>query len=235
MLFRSEQIAVDQLVVAVESGNTVSVDKLLPAGEKINGISSAEHLGKTPLEAAAASGDVNMVKFLIDHGAEVKARSDLGETPLHFVAKDPEVIKVLVAKGADVNARDRDGNTPLHAFQSNFVEYKQAEIIDSLLSAGASVDGRNDEGETPLIKVLKSLVDCSFGTQMTGALPIADVLQRANASFSVQDYWGNSAVSLVQDIQRNCKHPWGSQEESDAADNAVAALTRMVNRGTSQK
>ena len=74
--------------------------------------------GLTPLHwAAALSKTPEVVKALVDAGADSNAREDqLGHTPLHEAArrrKTPEVVKVLLDAGADPNAQDKYGVTPL--------------------------------------------------------------------------------------------------------------------------
>lgn len=86
-----------------------------------------------------------MAKILLDHGADVNAKTNLGYTPLHhasslgkfgyyslkigfklndwflyFVGKD--VAKILIQNGAKINAKANDGMTALHraAWQSMF-------------------------------------------------------------------------------------------------------------------
>jgi len=54
--------------------------------------------------------------LLIEHQAEIDARSNFGWTPLYqAVARNHiRVASVLLGHGADVNAAARDGLTPLH-------------------------------------------------------------------------------------------------------------------------
>jgi ankyrin repeat protein len=58
---------------------------------------------------------------LIDAGADVDARDDVGSTPLHFAAKgeSEDVVRLLVDSGADVNAVNSRGETPLNNAVSN--------------------------------------------------------------------------------------------------------------------
>ena len=56
------------------------------------------------------------VQTELDAGADIMARDDRGQTPLHYAAMwgTPANNQLLLAAGADVMARDKDGNTPLH-------------------------------------------------------------------------------------------------------------------------
>jgi len=76
--------------------------------------------GGTPLDSAAGRGDVEVMKFLLDHGASVDSKNRWGITPLHEAAAGGHLgaVELLVERGADVNAKDRDGDTPLVAAQA---------------------------------------------------------------------------------------------------------------------
>ena len=79
--------------------------------------------GKTPLHNPAYSPEV--AKVLLANGAQVNARTNRGDTPLHLAVhyqwcvdrqrwtNKPEVAKVLLANGAQVSARCNDGDTAL--------------------------------------------------------------------------------------------------------------------------
>lgn len=69
----------------------------------------------TPLMHAVMGCDEELVVYLIDHGADVKARNSIGVTPLHcaMCSSHPQVIKSLVSAGANINAQDNEGLTPL--------------------------------------------------------------------------------------------------------------------------
>ena len=59
-----------------------------------------------------------MIAALVGHGAEVMARDNWGETPLHIAARynaSPDVIAALVGHGAEVMTWDKAGWTPLHS------------------------------------------------------------------------------------------------------------------------
>ena len=61
----------------------------------------------------AANFSPEIVRILVEGGANVNARCIYGLTPLHH-AGSLEIAVFLVEHGADVNARDNYGRTPLH-------------------------------------------------------------------------------------------------------------------------
>ncbi|KAH9164357.1 ankyrin repeat-containing domain protein, partial [Lactarius sanguifluus] len=71
---------------------------------------------KTPLYNASMSGCVDIMRWLLNHGADPNAQKNDGRTPLHKVASYTilEAVQVLLKHNADVNSRADDGKTPLH-------------------------------------------------------------------------------------------------------------------------
>ena len=70
-----------------------------------------------PIHDAARTGSGNDVNHLLKADPKQRdARTDLGSTPLHLAATNPDTsaMKALIAAGANPNARDNDGATPLH-------------------------------------------------------------------------------------------------------------------------
>ncbi|CAI0653216.1 unnamed protein product [Colletotrichum noveboracense] len=71
------------------------------------------------LHQACGNWDEEMVKFLLENGADVHARDILGNTPLHHVAmcryREPprDIVRVLLRHGADINAVNKLDRTPL--------------------------------------------------------------------------------------------------------------------------
>jgi ankyrin repeat protein/tetratricopeptide (TPR) repeat protein len=105
-------------------------------------------------EAVIRLDGTNILKRLIDAGANVNATLANGETPLHYAVagNKPEILALLVEHGANVNAaRDHNGWTPLHYA----VEAARPGLAELLLRKGADPNVRASGGSTPL-DLLKS-------------------------------------------------------------------------------
>ncbi|HIE68866.1 MAG TPA: ankyrin repeat domain-containing protein, partial [Planctomycetes bacterium] len=73
---------------------------------------------------AAAAGQVDACKFLLDKGAEVSAKSADGNTPLHAAAffGRVKVVELLIEAGAEIDAKADGGDTPLDAAAGEWTE-----------------------------------------------------------------------------------------------------------------
>uniref|UniRef100_A0A1A8HHP2 Protein phosphatase 1, regulatory subunit 12C n=1 Tax=Nothobranchius korthausae TaxID=1143690 RepID=A0A1A8HHP2_9TELE len=71
--------------------------------------------GITALHQACIDGSIEMVTFLVDHGASVNQVDSEGWTPLHVAAScgNPDIVEFLLQKGASLTAVNCDGDVPL--------------------------------------------------------------------------------------------------------------------------
>jgi ankyrin repeat protein len=131
----------------VRSGNVDTVKLMLEAKADAN--LGEKWRGQTPLMWAAAEKHSTVVKALVDHGADVNAKSRGGFTALQFAAQqgDIESAKILLAAGANVNDADpEDGMTALlTAIGSN-----QTQVASLLVESGADVNVANKQGVSAL-------------------------------------------------------------------------------------
>jgi ankyrin repeat protein len=98
---------------------------------------------------AAAQGDVDELKLLIEHGADVNAkRPQEGSTVLMIACKQGNVrlVDLLLKKGADVNSANVNGWTALMAAAAD----GHTEIVRLLLAHGADVNAKHAYGWTAL-------------------------------------------------------------------------------------
>lgn len=99
----------------------------------------------TPLILAVIYQQVEIVVFLLTHGAEPNFTDEDGKTALMY-SHDLEITFALLQYGADVNIQDNDGNTALLYNADNFP------IIEILLKYGADINHINYSGQTALIQ-----------------------------------------------------------------------------------
>ncbi|MBS9530973.1 MULTISPECIES: ankyrin repeat domain-containing protein [unclassified Wolbachia] len=100
------------------------------------------------LFATVRSGDANQVADLINKGADVNARGNNGNTPLHLaaLADELQVAEKLIEGGADVNAKNNHDATPLHWAALN----QNVNIVEKLIEKGANVNEKNKYDNVPL-------------------------------------------------------------------------------------
>ncbi len=115
-----------------------------------------------PIHQLARAGSGADVKALLATDPKQRdQRTQLGSTPLHLAAMNPDrsAMQALLAAGADPNARDADGSTPLHmAAYASRANYAQI-----LLEAGADPTLKNNIGRDPTSMARKVKADEAAG------------------------------------------------------------------------
>jgi uncharacterized protein len=122
--------------------------------------------GFTPLGLAAFLGGPDVVRVLLEHGADANDDADnqFGVRPVNAAAAahDRETMRLLLEAGADPNARQQGGFTPLHeAAHTDDVEMAELLLAHGADPALAADDGRDsarmaaDDGSTRVIELLR--------------------------------------------------------------------------------
>jgi ankyrin repeat protein len=130
----------------------------------------------------AALADVNTVRLLLDHGADVNAFDPFGRSPLMYAAVSDllalDVVKLLIDRGADVNAKDRhrlSGDTDQTVLDIAKL-HGNTPIVDLLVKAGAN--------STPQVApALKSIRSNTVQAAIQRSVPL---LQRSDADFTTK-------------------------------------------------
>ncbi|MGO9641818.1 MAG: ankyrin repeat domain-containing protein [Candidatus Acidiferrales bacterium] len=132
------------LINAAESGNPEMVREILSYHPNLE---ARDFRGRTAMFAAGDYLDrdvegarVECVRLLAQAGANVNARDNDGNTPLHETFLT-DVEEELLNLGADVNARNNDGETPIFTTVD-------MDAIELFIAHGADLTIRNKKGET---------------------------------------------------------------------------------------
>ena len=90
------------------------------SGKDQNGINGLNAQGRTALHDAVLRHDLDIIAWLLKHGADVEAKDQYGSTPLHWAAQEGHMAtaELLLKRGADITAKDKHGSTPLHRARS---------------------------------------------------------------------------------------------------------------------
>lgn len=115
---------------------------------------SNDAIGDTILIFAAGKDDLELVKLLLDAGADVALENNDGETALMRAAINGryEVVELLLARGANINQKSsQDLWTALMVAANN----DHFEVVKLLLKAGALIDAQNSDGDTALILAVR--------------------------------------------------------------------------------
>ena len=141
------------LIVAVKNQDIEKV-KALVSLQKTN-VNEGDCDGLTAITWAAAIGNVEITKILIEKSAEIDHQSSFGDTPLLWAAYNGnyETVKLLVEKGSNINIQSKHGWSPIMQTAANGGydpngQYKN--ITKLLIEKHADLNFRNSDGYTSL-------------------------------------------------------------------------------------
>lgn len=110
-------------------------------------VSSSVQYMDSALNYAATEGREDVVKVLVERGADIESLAIDGSKSTHKACKRGHVptARYLIEKGAKVNVSDRWGWTPLHHAANGM----HAELVELLLDHDARTEARTPLGLTP--------------------------------------------------------------------------------------
>ena len=146
-------------------------------------LNATDERGKTALGMAVREKHLEVVKLLVEAGADLNQRSD-SCAPIFIAAyeyrKKSEIFDYLIKHGADKDARDRRGQTVLQwAIRQGLIEFAK-ELIDY----GFDVNAQDTDGFVPL-----------YFAANNGGEELVSLLIKKGARVNVSDNWDCTPLS----------------------------------------
>jgi len=169
-----------EIFAACALNSPEKLEAALALGENVN---STDESGLSPLIMSCQIGAVNMVKLLLEKGADPNYSTEGIDALLISILKEqPSCLSLLIKHGAQVNRSYMDdGSALLMACEKKFVK---GVII--LVKKGADINKKTISGTTPLITAVYKNADT-----------IAQFLLTRGADFTCIDDDGDTALSLA--------------------------------------
>ena len=166
------------LIEAISNFDLSKIKKLISQGTNVNQFDLDDTL--TPLTLAIEIERADIVKILLDAGANIHESAFLEDTPLAFAASEGnlEIVKLLLLFGANPNHGGY--NSPLHKAAS--IGYTN--IVKTLIEEGADVNYCDLSGITPLMCAVQG-----------GNLSITKILINAGTDVNAIDEDGKVALN----------------------------------------
>lgn len=178
------------LIIASRNGNLKCVKILLSYSADIEAKGTVKVDDQiieetSALWAAAAKGEMDVVKCLVKAGANVNSKTKTNSTPLRATAYDGriDIVSYLVEHGAEVNVKNNFDNTPLMVACYN----GHRTVVSYLIEKGAGLNVQDRQGNTVLhyaverghVDIVKDLVSKQV-LQLPNKLGLTPLLLASN-------------------------------------------------------
>ncbi len=176
------------LLSAIKSNDLPKIRILLDSGQDVNGELDDEK--RSALLLGSFYGDPELIKLLIEKGADVNATDKYGRTALHFAARAGkcENIGVLVTSGAQLERTEiKNYYTPL--MEAAWAGKSQA--AGCLAQVGSGIDSQDGFGFTALMHAVWSRDAATV-----------KILLEAGADKSLRNRQGDTAAAIAKKIEQ---------------------------------
>ncbi|XP_061750567.1 ankyrin repeat domain-containing protein 26-like isoform X8 [Nerophis ophidion] len=161
---------------------------------KNNDVNQVDKQNRTALHIACASGNYEVVKFLVEKKAKLNLSDNQNRTPLMKAVQGQHdvIVNILLENHAEPNLVDMNGNTALHLASS----IPSISIVDILQKYDADINVHNKEGLSPLtLSVQEDYLDVAEFLLKKGAdVNTFDKDQRSPLMIAA----GNGQISMVR-------------------------------------
>ena len=182
--------------------------------------------GKPPAHQAYEDADIQIVRLLLDAGADPNSINGDGKTALHLLASVTgyprryhwAIFRLLHEYGANIDAEDKLGDTPIHLLIKHRLLYDYFSwhayngLFKDLLAHGANLNAPNRAGDTLLHILVTQRVKGSFDwTQRRDAIQL---LLKYRVNVNAQNRAGYTPLHIL--VTQGLKGWTGWTERNDA-------------------
>jgi hypothetical protein len=239
----------EDLIKAVEKGNVNMVKQALKRKANANtivnrtGFDLSKCSAGPVLKCAAQKGKSDIVRLLLEHGADTNLRdSDNGSALLYACYNgNLEISRLLIEKGTDVNAAGGPQNDhPLKAAAQS----QNAQLVKLLIDSGADLNAINVMGTTALMWAnfdsLKLLIEAKADVNILNSngqpviavytsgsawyyepavlVKVLDMLIKAGADVNFKSSEGVGLIQMIRKSDLQFIHPHSRPSESEIAE-----------------
>ena len=214
------------LIKAARDGNLNKVIKIIERGDSVF---ISDPSGTMPLHFAAMKGHLDIVKYLVEHGAGADAPWDAYRSTPLFYAKEhnhTDIVAYLLEKGAYDDDGGRLYDSPLHIAvrEGDMAEVKRQ------IGKGVTIDSKGNYRHTPLhmaaalnkIDIVEYLLSRGANIEARGedqktplltairygkSLELVKLLIARGADINAKDYYGKDALYFAENdcAGKDCK------------------------------
>lgn len=147
-----EETQNDKLFTAVSEGDLNTIKSLLT--KNLGLIEAKNKFGSSPLHYATWWGQLPLVEYLVEQGADLNTKDIFDQTLVHAAAwnGDLKLVKFFFVKGLSLEEKDQKGNTPLLSAAKN----NHLKVVKFLISEGADSAVQDNEGDNVFLIAAKN-------------------------------------------------------------------------------
>jgi ankyrin repeat protein len=182
---KTNKIGQFPLWTAVWNDDTAMVKLLIANGANVGQRFEKKEVTSNCLEIACQNGSADIVRILIENGAEVDGNGFHGHSPLRIASRNGRIaiVKYLIDKGAIIDSKGDDQATPLESAAGK----GHLEIVQMLVEKGANVNHQDKELDSPLGEAARS-----------GFIEVVQYLLSKGANPSLKNDKNQSAEDLAR-------------------------------------
>jgi len=179
---------------------------------------------------AATNGNIGKVESLLSQGADVNARDEYGQMPLHLavVRGRQKIVELLISRGANIEGKDNAGRTPLHYAAGagglygvrDWAQAGDPNIARLLLDRGANINAVDGEGRT-------ALHYATFSSIVRRDMAMVQLLVEKEADLDIVDIRGRTPRAIIEWILYETR---GSTEVQTQYGNILKKVAKFLDK-----